>query len=137
MKYHKTIEVISRVIIQKDDKILLCRNKERGNYYLPGGHVEFGDTMIKTVYKELNEEMGLNENQIQNLKYVDILENLFGEGEITNHEIVLMFSATLAEGAQAVSIESHIDFEWKNVSDLENIKFMPIEMIPHINNAVN
>lgn len=134
MKY---IEVISRVIIRKDNKILLCRNKERGNYYLPGGHVEFGDTMVKTVYKELNEELGLKEDQILNLKYLEVLENLFGKDEITNHEIILIFSATLAENAQAVSMEPHIDFEWKNVNELGDIKFMPSEMIPFINTIVN
>lgn len=134
MKY---IEVISRVIIRNGDKILLCRNKERGNYYLPGGHVEFGDTMVKTVYKELNEELGLNETQILNLNYIDTLENLFGKDEITNHEIDLIFSATLAEDAQIISIEPHIDFEWRNINELENIKFMPNEMIAIINKVSN
>lgn len=134
MKY---IEVISRVIILKDDKILLCRNKERGNYYLPGGHVEFGDTMLKTVYKELNEELGLKEDEILDLKYVDILENLFGKDEITNHEIVLVFKAKLAENAAVVSIEPHIDFEWRKMNELQNIKFMPVEMIPLINRINN
>jgi ADP-ribose pyrophosphatase YjhB (NUDIX family) len=133
MKY---IEVISRVIITKGDQILLCKNKERGNYYLPGGHVEFGDTMVKTVYKELNEEMGLNEDNILDLKYVDILENIFGKNEITNHEIVLIFSASLTDGTEVKSTEPHIDFEWKNISELKDISFMPIEMIPIIQNYI-
>lgn len=132
MKYYKTIEVICRVIIKDGDNILLCRNKERGNYYLPGGHVEFGDTMVKTVYKELNEELGLNENQILDLTYVDVLENLFGKDEITNHEVVFVFKASLAKDVSVTSIEPHIDFEWKNVNELENINFMPVEMIPII-----
>lgn len=136
MKYYKTIEVICRVIIQRNKDILLCKNIEHSLYYLPGGHVEFGDSMNKTVYKELNEELGLREDQIKNLKYIDVLENFFGEGENQSHEINLIFSANLSEDASIKSMESHIDFEWKNINELKDISFMPIEMIPIIQNNI-
>lgn len=124
------------MIIQRNKDILLCKNIEHSLYYLPGGHVEFGDSMNKTVYKELNEELGLREDQIKNLKYIDVLENFFGEGENQSHEINLIFSANLSEDASIKSMESHIDFEWKNINELKDISFMPIEMIPIIQNNI-
>ena len=131
----KSIEVISRAIILNSSQILLCRNKEYNRYYLPGGHVEFGDSMEKTVYKELNEEMGLKEDQIQNLKYLDVLENFFGEGDDVSHEINLIFTASLADGTEIKSTEPHIDFEWRNVSELESIPFVPKQLISIIKNV--
>lgn len=127
--YMKNIEAISRVIIRRGEQVLLCKNKEQGRYFLPGGHVEFGDTMADTVYKELNEEMGLEKEQIENLEYFDVLENFYGEGEERRHEINFIFKADLAEGGDTSSKEEQIDFEWKNLTDLENINFLPKEMI--------
>lgn len=129
-----TIELISRVVIKRDGKILLCKGLEQGNLYLPGGHVEFGDTMVETVYKELNEEMGLNRNEIHNLQYHDMLENFYGSENDKRHEVNFIFSATISPETEIKSMESHIDFEWVDIHELENVNFMPTLMIPKIKN---
>src|SRR5262249_44925533 len=38
------IEVIARGVIRRGRFVLACRNVKKGYVYLPGGHVEFGET---------------------------------------------------------------------------------------------
>ena len=130
----ESIELIVRVIIKKDNKILLCKSNEvsQGHYFLPGGHVEFGDSLVDTVYKELNEEIGLEKNQISNIKYKDFLENTYGKEDNKSQELNMIFTADIDSNLEIRSKESHIDFEWIEISEIKNTNFLPKAMIPII-----
>lgn len=57
---------VSKVIITKDNKILLLQ-KKNGKYELPGGHIEVGESAIEGATREVKEETGLD---IINLKKI-------------------------------------------------------------------
>lgn len=57
---------VSKVIITKDNKILLLQ-KKNGKYELPGGHIEVGESAIEGAKREVKEETGLD---IINLKKI-------------------------------------------------------------------
>lgn len=124
-----SIELIVRIIIKRGDKILFCQMKKAGHYFLPGGHVEFGDSLVDTIYKELEEETGLKKEQISNIKYKDFLENFFNDGAEEHHELNMIFTALVDETLEINSRENHIAFEWIEVSEIPNINFLPKEMI--------
>lgn len=124
-----SIELIVRVIIKRENKILLCKMKKQGYYFLPGGHVEFGDSLIDTIYKELQEEIGLKREQINNILYKDFLENFFENSDEKHHELNMIFTANIDETLEIKSQESHIDFEWIEMSEIHNINFLPEEMV--------
>lgn len=128
----KEIELIVRIVFKRDNYILLCKNKKFEHYFLPGGHVEFGDSIEKTIYKEMQEELGIYENLISNIKFKNYLEHTYGEGDDFHHELNMIFSADLDKNFEVVSQEDHIIFDWVNVDDISKIKFLPIEMIPYI-----
>ena len=125
----KSIELIVRVIIRRDNKILLCKNNEDGHYFLPGGHVEFGDSLIDTIYKELQEEIGLSKNQINNLSYKSYLENVYVDNKNKHHELNMIFTAILDHNLKTESKEDHISFEWILMNDIQNIDLLPKEII--------
>jgi len=62
MKYKKSTLVVD-VIIQKDDKIVLIKHSKnwfKGKLGIPGGHVEYGETVEHAALREAKEETSLN-----------------------------------------------------------------------------
>lgn len=133
-KYANTIELIVRLVIKREDKVLLCLNKEAGSYFLPGGHVEFGDTFEKTIYKETAEELGWTREDIKSFKFKGYLENFYSykNGTEPHAELNMIFDVEINVATQAVSQESHIGFEWVNISDVPNLKILPTTIVPFI-----
>jgi 8-oxo-dGTP diphosphatase len=123
--FMKHIELIVRLIIIREDTVLLCKSKEDGHYFLPGGHVEFGDTLEKTIYKEMEEELGLKEEQVSNISYKKYFENTYGEGDKMHHEINFIFDVNIPNDFEIISKEDHIDFEWIPLSEIQNVNFLP------------
>lgn len=65
-------------IFERDGKVLICRRREglknAGKWEFPGGKVIPGESMIKALRRELNEELGVNINigrKIAHLRFVE------------------------------------------------------------------
>src|SRR3989338_6180433 len=63
---------VGAVIINKDGKVFAslrgpASRNEIGKWEFPGGSVEYGDTLEKTVIREMKEEFGIN------VKIIDVL----------------------------------------------------------------
>jgi len=59
-KYPRGIEVVSSAIIKNNSgEILLAQSQKWNNKWtLPGGHIKPGETIIKSVLREVEEETG-------------------------------------------------------------------------------
>lgn len=115
----KHIETIARGICEKDGFVLICRGKNAGNLYFPGGHIEFGETGAYALEREILEEMGLESHAT---RFIGCCEHRFvqdGSGE--HAEINLVYAVDVPEaspGEPAPSCEDWIDFFWMPVSEL-------------------
>ncbi len=66
-------------------------------FYRPlGGGIEFGERAIDTLHRELREELGA---EIQDLRYLGALENIFTYNGEMGHEIVLVFDGAFVDTA--------------------------------------
>ena len=61
-----------------------------------GGHVEFAEFASETVHRELREEIG---QSLTDVRLLGVLENIFQWNGATEHEVVFIFAAALADDA--------------------------------------
>jgi 8-oxo-dGTP diphosphatase len=108
------VEVIARGLTLRDGRVLLCKNLKHSYYYLPGGHVEFGETAAAGLAREYQEEAGID---VTVGDLVQIHEHIFRQGKRVRHELNLVFHVELPAG-EVVSQEKKIAFEWAELATI-------------------
>jgi ADP-ribose pyrophosphatase YjhB (NUDIX family) len=87
---NKKIIIRCRGIILHDNKLLVVRHAPDAEYFtLPGGHLEWGETVLDTIKREIFEELGIQPiigrllyvNNYVDINFVQSVEFFF---EITN-----------------------------------------------------
>ncbi len=114
-------EIIARAIIMKDNKILLCAAKGADYFFLPGGHIEFGEFSEEALRRELVEELG---KEAKSVEFIEVLENIFVQNEKKRHEVNMIFKVEF-EDYNLSSAEDHIEFSWHNISDILEVNLLP------------
>ena len=112
------IETIARGVCLKDGQVLLCRAKGGATTYLPGGHIEFGETGRQALVREVKEELGLD---AQTGKFLGVVENAFTQHGKPHAEINLVYELILPPDAEIAAREDWIAFEWRDRSDLGDL----------------
>ncbi len=102
--------VKAMVIIQRprDGALLVSESHDPAGavFHRPlGGHVEIGERAADTARREITEEIG---QQLEDLRQLDVLENIFQWDGETQHEVVFMFAARLADEAAYEIAEQHV-----------------------------
>ena len=108
------VETIARGICVRNGEVLLCRAKSGETAYLPGGHIEFGETGAAALAREMREEAGVD---VTVGRFLGAVENDFLQHGKRHCEINLVYEMTVAEG-EVSSREDWIGFEWRKTDDL-------------------
>ena len=119
------IETIARGVCVKDGRLLLCRAKGGRSTYLPGGHIEFGETGRAALVRETREELGVDSSTGA---FLGVLENSFVQNGRPHAEINLVYELNLADGVDAdrlKSCEDWIEFVWWKLDDLASANLLP------------
>ena len=124
------IETIARGVCAADGKVLLCKAKGGSSTYLPGGHIEFGETATEALVREMKEESGLD---VEVGRLLGVLENSFLQHGEKHCEINLVYEMSLTQGrdgadAAVNAIEPWIEFEWRDIDDLAAANLLPTEI---------
>jgi 8-oxo-dGTP diphosphatase len=96
--------------IFRDGKVLLvrrARSPSKGLYSLPGGRVEFGETLHQALAREVDEETGLRIDIVGLAGWREVLPGGSGGG----HYVILSFAARWAS-REPVLNDEHDDFKW-------------------------
>jgi 8-oxo-dGTP diphosphatase len=96
--------------IFRDDKILLVRRARSpadGFYSLPGGRVEFGETLHAALHREVDEETALKIEIAGLAGWREVLPGTSGGG----HYLIMSFAARWIAGEVALNEELD-DFRW-------------------------
>ncbi len=119
-------EVIARVLIRKDEKVLLCKSITRDYYFFPGGHVELGEISQEAAIREMKEERG---SVLKNLKFIGLIENIYPEKGKAKYEINIVFEGEEEnEDVENITKEDHILFDFLNLEELKNSDIRPVPL---------
>ncbi len=106
------IETIARGVLVRDGHLLVCQPKRGGRCYLPGGHIEFGETARAALVREIREEMGL---AAEATTFLAVAENGFLQDGEPHREINLIFALELpglTPDTPPPAVEDWISFRW-------------------------
>ena len=96
--------------IFRDGEVLLvrrARSPAKGFYSLPGGRVEFGETVHEALHREIDEETALQIQIVGLAGWREVLPGTSGGG----HYLILSFAARWISGEPVLNDELD-DFRW-------------------------
>jgi len=106
--------------IFRDDRILLvrrARSPAKGFYSLPGGRVEFGETLHAALHREVDEETALKIDIVGLAGWREVVPGISGSG----HYLIMSFAARWRSGEPVLNDELD-DFRWLAPDALGDLK---------------
>ena len=112
------------IFVFKNSKFIMgCRKVARGEgtWSVPGGHLEFGETIEAGAKREVEEETGL---KITNVKIAGITNDIFKlEGE---HYLTIWVTSDWKRGEPKImEPDKFVDLKWHNFATLPENLFLP------------
>lgn len=128
----KKFHLITRAVILRENHVLLAHQKEADNTFLPGGHVEIGESAVSALKREIDEELHL---EAEVLEYLGAVEAGWEDGLFKHYEINHLFKVNIntTEICNSVSsYEDHLEFFWSPIDELVKNNLLPYPLIPLI-----
>lgn len=100
---------VSAAIFRGGNLLLVrrARSPAKGFYSLPGGRVEFGESLQAALHREVDEETGLNIEIVGLAGWREVLPSASGGG----HYLIMSFAARWT-GKEVVLNDELDDFKW-------------------------
>lgn len=115
-------------LLDENGRVVLCRVNGSKSFFLPGGHIEDGESGRAALLRELNEELGVNKYEVCEL--IGICEHVFPNGNNEmKHEVNMVYEVKAPENFIAKSIEDHLGFVSINKEEMEQYNVLPKQLI--------
>ncbi|MFC1800907.1 NUDIX domain-containing protein [Nanoarchaeota archaeon] len=112
---------IGAVVFNDKDELLLLKSKKwHGKYILPCGHVEFGETLVDAVKREVKEETGLDVDKVEFLRYGEMI-NSSEFHDVDRHFVSLNFKCSTNNNNVILNEEAQ-EFIWVKIEDALNLE---------------
>lgn len=117
-------------IIFDDDRVLLVQRGHapmKGEWSLPGGALEVGETLEEAVKREIKEETGLTVKPVTLVEIVDRIAR-DEEGRVQYHYVLVDFLCRIVLGSPACASDA-VDIRWTPIDNLGGIAAFTREVI--------
>jgi len=117
----KPVVAVGAIVFKQDEVLLIRRGKEpnKGQWSLPGGRQELGETIAETAVREVAEETAVD---VRPACLVDVVDSITKDetGRITYH-YTLVELMCLWEGGAPVANDDALDAQWFSLDDLSGL----------------
>jgi len=120
-KFHLRV----RALIYHKGQFLVVRTKNGSHSFLPGGHVETGESVTAALQREIMEECG---RSCEIKEYLGAIENAWIEDGVRQWEITHFFHAIISDledNPNVVPLEEGFDLLWIVPDEFEKLNFLP------------
>jgi 8-oxo-dGTP diphosphatase len=127
---HQLFKITQNIILKnKDGKILILKHNT-GKWLLPGGKINKGENSLEGLRRELKEETGANQFEIEKIVDMDTWE------ENNQGHCVITFLGSISLDKIILS-EEHIDFAWVDINELDKYQFWNEKIKTRIKKALS
>lgn len=113
------VHLLARAVVRSEGHVLLAQVQGATNTFLPGGHLDPGESLTRCVERELFEEFGVRSRAGS---YLGAIEHVWHDHTDQPHyEINHLFEViaeTLSVAHPPTSREAHLAFLWVPLSEL-------------------
>jgi len=111
---------VSALVVEEEQLLLVRRANDpgRGEWAMPGGRVEAGETLAEAVVRELDQETGLEGVCGE---YIGLAEVIDGE----HHAVILDFRVNLLEFAEPTPGGDAAEARWVPLGDVTDLRLVP------------
>ena len=110
---------VAMIVLNKDNKVLFCKRRNTENWQFPQGGVDENENIESAMFRELNEEVGLEKDNVeiqavsQNLIYYDIPKKIRSRvlGGKFKGQAQKYFLLKLISGGVDLNIENNPEFD--------------------------
>ena len=116
---------VAMIVLNKENKSLFCKRRNTDNWQFPQGGVDEDETIESAMFRELNEEVGLNEENVeikavsQNLIYYDIPK------KIRSRVLGGKFKGQAQKYFLLKLISGEIDLKKENIPEFDKYTWVP------------
>jgi len=127
--------VIVRQGPEEAPQVLLIRRAQeplKGEWSLPGGAVELGETLEEAICREVREETGLAIDVVEEVQAFDRIAH-DAEGRVRYHYVLVDFLCRLNEesdsGGTVVCASDALEARWAGAEELDGLTPLTVEVI--------
>lgn len=117
-------------MIVRDRHVLLIRRGQeplKGEWSLPGGAVELGETLGAAICREVLEETGLVVEVVDTVKVFDRISR-DDEGRVRYHYVLVDFLCRVTGGSLACATDA-VEARWATAEELDGLTPLTVEVI--------
>lgn len=111
-------------IVVDDERILLVRRghgRAAGTWAPPGGRVEFGETLMEAVTRELREETGVEGFCGEVIGLIELLP----DEQVDDHTVIVAHRVDLLESVEPGAGSDAVEARWVPLVDVAELRLAP------------
>jgi 8-oxo-dGTP diphosphatase len=120
---------VGAVVIDGDHVLLIRRGQEpmKGQWSLPGGALEVGETLLDGVRREVFEETGL---EVEPVALIDVLDRIVRDedGWVQFHYVLVDYLCRVTGGKLCCATDA-VDARWASRNELDGVAAFTVEVV--------